>query len=73
MLAYCDYIADTIKKTFRMKFDGYVKDTSRVFSDLDPVHGSLVSTKKVVFVRDYAGKVYKITVEETEDRTAYLK
>lgn len=71
MFAYCDYIADTIKKTFRMKFDGCIKDTSRVFNDVDPVHGSLVSTKKILFVKDYAGKVYKITVEETEDCSVY--
>lgn len=64
MLVYCDYIADKIKKTFRMSTDGFIKDASRVFSDVHPDKGYMLSTKKSIFVKDFAGKVYKITVEE---------
>jgi hypothetical protein len=75
MLAYCDYIADAIKRTFRFNTEGYIKDATRVFSDLHPEKGYMISTKKVLFVKDFAGKIYRISVEELpeNERHLYLK
>ena len=65
MLAYCDKIADTIRKSF-LQYDpdhiiGLVKG---VEWDLHPEGGYMVSTKKTIEVSDMNGKWYKVTVEE---------
>lgn len=69
MLAYCDYIADRIKKN--LQEDSYHSDTliryvDRVEMDLDPDKGYLLSTKKTIRVQDTNGKYYVITVEEAQ-------
>ena len=68
MMAYCDYIADVIRKSLyadvRENVYSYVGDVMRVKSDLHPEGGYLVSTKKTIEVFDKGGKTYRITVEE---------
>lgn len=71
-LAYCDKIADVIKKALIREIDAplrvndnLIKESGPVQSDLDPVGGWFVSPKKVIQVWDCNGKAYAITVEET--------
>ena len=65
-LAYCDKIADTIKKALRQTDpDGIIANAGPIQSDLDPVGGWFVSPKKVIQVWDCNGKAYAITIEET--------
>ena len=65
-LAYCDKIADTIKKALRqVDPDGIIADAGPIQSDLDPVGGWFVSPKKAIQVWDCNGKAYAITIEET--------
>jgi len=66
MLAYCDKIADVIRKALL----GYDPDNiigliGPIKMDLDPVGGYFVSTKKTMEVIDMNGKKYKVTVEES--------
>ena len=64
-LAYCDKIADTIKKALKAPDpDGIIADTGPITSDLDPVGGWFVSPKKVITLHDRNGKAYAITIEE---------
>lgn len=67
MLAYCDKIADVIRKSL-LKYDpdGIVGLVDGVNMDLHPIDGYLVSTKKTIKVSDMNGKWYKITVEEAD-------
>ena len=58
-LAYCDYIADQIRKGLGGKLKA-----SRVKYDLHPTEGYMLSTKKTLEVEDWNGKKYKVTVEE---------
>ena len=71
-LAYCDKIADTIKKALKREIDaparvndGLIRESGPIKSDLDPVGGWFVSPKKVIQVWDCNGKAYAITIEET--------
>ena len=68
MLAYCDKIADVVRKSL-LKYDpdGIVSFVNGVSMDLHPSDGYLVSTKKTIKVSDMNGKWYKITVEEAND------
>lgn len=66
-LAYCDYIADRIKKGLTQDAENYgslIDNVGRVEMDLHPEGGYFVSTKKTVRVQDTNGKWYKVTVEE---------
>jgi len=65
MLAYCDKIADVIRKSLlAYDPDQIIGLVGRVKMDLHPVGGYFVSTKKVIEVIDMNGKKYKVTVEE---------
>lgn len=64
-LAYCDKIADTIRKSLM----GYDPDNiiglvGPVKMDLHPTKGYFQSTKKAITVYDMNGKAYMVTVEE---------
>jgi hypothetical protein len=59
LMAYCDYIANSIK--LALPVTGV--STSAVKSDLHPEGGYLLTTKKTIEA-EYLGKKYKITVEE---------
>lgn len=65
MLAYCDKIADTIRKSL-LKYDpdNIIGLVDRVKMDLHPTEGYFVSTKKTIDVTDMNGKFYRVTVEE---------
>ena len=63
-LAYCDKIADTIKKALDSRDpDGIIAEVSRIKWDLDP-RGAYQSPKKLITVYDMNGKAYIVTVEE---------
>ena len=65
MLAYCDKIADSIRKAMiRSDPDGIIGPVGPIKMDLDPVGGYFVSTKKTIMVWDMNGKAYSVTVEE---------
>lgn len=65
MLAYCDKIADVVRKSLlKHDPDGIVGLVGPVKFDLDPDGGWMVSTKKTVEVSDMNGKWYKVTIEE---------
>jgi len=69
MLAYCDYIADRIKKALDLdlrenRIYTKVDEVGPVKMDLHPTEGYFVSTKKTLKVIDINGKQYKVTVEE---------
>lgn len=68
MLAYCDYIAQTIRdKMYEdMRSNPYTMlgDVMRVKMDLDPEEGYFISTKKTINMFDKNGKEYRVTVEE---------
>ena len=65
MLAYCDFIADTIKKAFTNdKPENLIAKVGPIKMDLHPIDGYFLSTKKTMMVEDINGKMYKITVEE---------
>ena len=70
-LAYCDKIADTIKKALVREIDAplrvndnIIKESGPITSDLDPIGGWFVTPKKTITVHDRNGKAYVITVEE---------
>ena len=64
-LAYCDKIADTIKKALKAPDpDGIIGDVGAIKSDLDPVGGWFVSPKKAITLHDSNGKAYVVTIEE---------
>ena len=65
MIAYCDYIAHTIKKTLIVNDEENMLSTvGGIKMDLHPEQGYFLSTKKTIEVVDKYGKQYKITVEE---------
>lgn len=65
MLAYCDYIADTIKRSFNNdKPDNMIKSVGPIQMDLHPTEGYFLSTKKTISMTDRNGKTYMITIEE---------
>jgi len=65
MLAYCDKIADTVRKSL-LKHDpqGIIGLIGPIEMDLHPTKGYFQSTKKTIDVEDFNGKKYKVTVEE---------
>lgn len=71
MIAYCDFIADRIKKALQSSIEDdvetYISEVGGIKSDLHPEGGWFVSPKKVVQVTDLNGKMYKVTVEEEID------
>jgi len=65
MLAYCDKIADTVRKSL-LKYDpdgiiGLIEPTQW---DLHPTEGYFQSTKKTIEMCDMNGKKYVITIAE---------
>ena len=65
MLAYCDWIADQIKRHFTNdKAENKIVEVSNIVMDLHPIDGYFLSTKKTMLMQDYNGKQYKITIEE---------
>ena len=65
-LAYCDKIADTIRKSLlKYDSDGILNGPiGPIKSDLDPVGGWFVSPKKAITLHDSTGKAYVVTIEE---------
>lgn len=65
MLAYCDKIADVIRKSL-LKYDpdNIIGLVGGVQMDLHPTEGYFQSTKKTIEVTDMNGKFYRVTVEE---------
>ena len=65
MLAYCDKIADSIRKAMiQSDPDGIIGPVGPIKMDLHPVGGYFVSTKKTMMVWDMNSKAYSVTVEE---------
>ena len=66
MLAYCDKIADVVRKSL-LKYDpdNIVGLVGPIEMDLHPTEGYFQSTKKTIEVSDMNGKIYKVTIEET--------
>jgi hypothetical protein len=65
MLAYCDKIADIIRKSLlSYDPDNIVGLVGAVKMDLHPLEGYFLSTRKTIEVMDMNGKKYLITVEE---------
>lgn len=68
MLAYCDFIADRIRKALVVSMNDALEpvrltDIGRVQYDLGP-QGEFASTAKKLTVVDGNGKMYIVTVEE---------
>ena len=63
MLAYCDYIANELRRGLLEDQAGILADVAPVRWDLDE-RGAFRSTTKTVSVTDWHGKRYRITVEE---------
>ena len=65
MLAYCDKIADTVRKSL-LKHDpqGIIGLIDPIEMDLHPTQGYFQSTKKTIEMTDMNSKKYKITIEE---------
>ena len=63
MIAYCDYIACTIREALVEDRDWKLCHVGKIQWDLDD-DGSFQSTTKLMIVEDNQGKKYKITVEE---------
>jgi hypothetical protein len=68
MLAYCDFIADRIRKSLISIMNDslepvQLKNIGRVEFDMGP-RGEFVSTKKTMYLWDAYGKEYRVTVEE---------
>ena len=63
-LAYCDKIADTIKKALASRDpDGIIAEAGRIQWDLDE-DGAFRSTSKSITVYDRNGKAYIVSVQE---------
>ena len=67
MLAYCDKIADVVRKALVKDESTMIVSVGNIEMDLHPEHGYFVSTKKLLTLSDFNGKVYKITIEEKVD------
>ena len=67
MLAYCDKIADIVRKAL-LKYDAdeIVGLVGPIKMDLHPTEGYFVSTKKTMNVFDMSGKEYMVTIEEVQ-------
>ena len=65
-LAYCDKIADTIRKALvKYDEDGILNGpVGKIEWDLHPTEGYFLSPKKLIKVWDANGKAYSITIEE---------
>ena len=68
MIAYCDFIADRIRKGLVNTLNDSLepvrlKEIGKVEWDLDK-DGSFKSSKKTMYLWDAYGKEYRVTVEE---------
>jgi hypothetical protein len=68
MLAYCDFIADRIRKALQVSAADtnepvHIDNVGRVQYDLHPTEGYFMSTKKTIEVEAH-GKKYRVIVEE---------
>jgi hypothetical protein len=68
MIAYCDFIADRVRKSLLASQKDYTEpvhlaEISKIEYDLGP-RGEFASTKKTMHIFDGNGKEYRITVEE---------
>ena len=64
-LAYCDKIADTIRKALASRDpDGLIGEVGSIKWDLHPVEGWMQSTAKSITVYDVNGKAYIVSVQE---------
>jgi hypothetical protein len=65
MLAYCDYIAHVISRSFlNDKPENMIESVGPIEMDLHPTEGWFVSTKKTISMVDKNGKRYRVTIEE---------
>ena len=70
MLAYCDKIADIVRKSLvqshKLGFDPelHIGLVGPIKMDLHPTEGYFQSTKKTIEVSDMNEKMYRITIEE---------
>jgi hypothetical protein len=68
-IAYCDKIAqECLNQLVRSKYsnidcDMLITDVGPICSDLDPVGGWFISTKKTIKVTDFNGQNYTVTIE----------
>ena len=65
-LAYCDYIADVIRKGLvkdTAEYNTLIKEVAGIEMDLH-ADGSFKSTTKTIRVEDRSGKSYIVTVSE---------
>mgnify|MGYP003343376787 CR=1 FL=1 len=68
MIAYCDFIADRIRKGLVNTMNDALqpvrlKDIGKVEFDVSN-NGKFLSTKKTIYLWDAYGKEYRVTVEE---------
>ena len=64
-LAYCDKIADSIRKALiKNDPDGIIGPVGPIQMDLHPTEGYFISPKKMMTVHDMNGKAYVVTIEE---------
>jgi len=65
MLAYCDKIAQVIRKSLlRHDSDGIIGLIGPIEMDLHPTGGYFMSPKKTIEMTDMNSKKYIITIEE---------
>jgi len=65
-LAFCDHIANLIKKINWAGPYGQKMECGHVSLDLHPEEGYFLSTKKTIKVTDWNGKKYKVTITEID-------
>lgn len=67
LYAYCDKIADTIRKSL-LKYDpdGIIGLVDGIKYDLHPTEGYLLTTKKTINLTDMDGRKYKVTIEQDD-------
>jgi hypothetical protein len=63
ILAYCDYIADSIANAMNDEHQ-LINYVGPIQMDLHHTDGYMLSTKKSMSIVDSNGKQYKVTVEE---------
>tara|TARA_B110000305_G_C19358934_1_gene598369 strand:+ start:210 stop:413 length:204 start_codon:yes stop_codon:yes gene_type:complete len=65
MLAYCDKIAQVIRKSLlKHDEDSIIGLIGPIEMDLHPTGGYFMTPKKTIEMTDFQNKKYKITIEE---------
>ena len=66
-VSYCDYIGRVIQSAIdrdTLSYDGLLAGCGSIKSDLHPVDGYFMSTKKTINVADRNGRLYEITIKD---------